>query len=130
LPRQTLAASTVGDRVTLRQQDVNTLDEPNTYAFAWMPAPFVPEQALREGVRRVVDALVPGGWLMLGHGKFRGVPVEDAVSRFKTIAYGGTALDDGQAQQFLRDAQLLEVMTVPTPPGSPAVTLGRKASPG
>jgi predicted O-methyltransferase YrrM len=130
LAAQTVAASTVGDRVTLRQQDVNTLDEPNTYAFAWMPAPFVPEQALREGVRRVVDALVPGGWLMLGHGKFRGVPVEDAVSRFKTIAYGGTALDDGQAQQFLRDAQLLEVMTVPTPPGSPAVTLGRKASPG
>ena len=128
LAAHTVAASTVGDRVILRQQDVSTLQEPDTYVFAWMPAPFLPEHALRDGVLRVVDALVPGGWLMLGHGKYAGTPAEDAVLRFKTIAYGGTALDDDQAQELLRNARLGDVMTAPTPPGSPAVTLGRKAS--
>jgi protein-L-isoaspartate O-methyltransferase len=130
LAAQTVAASTVDDRVILRQQDVSTLQEPNTYVFAWMPAPFLPEDALRDGVLRVVDALVPGGWLMLAHGKYGGTPAEDAVKRFKTIAYGGTALDDDQAQELLRNAQLGDVTTVPTPPGSPAFTLGRKASQG
>ena len=130
LAAHTVAASTVEDRVILRQQDVSTLQEPDTYVFAWMPAPFLPEHALRDGVLGVVDSLVPGGWLMLGHGKYAGTPAEDAVTRFKTIAFGGTALDDDQAQELLRNAQLGDVTTVPTPRGSPALTLGRKASQG
>ena len=71
-------------------------------------------------------ALVPGGWLVMGHGKFGGDPVEDAVGRFKTVAYGGTALDDGQAATLLRDAGFDDVRNVPTPPGAPALTVGRR----
>ncbi|WP_353650811.1 class I SAM-dependent methyltransferase [Nakamurella sp. A5-74] len=125
-----VSASTAGGRVILREQDVSTLDETDTYAFAWMPAPFIPEQALREGVRRVVDALVPGGWLTLGHGKFSGDPLEDALNRFKTISYGGTALDNDQASQLLLNGGLSEITSAPTPPGFPAFTIGRKAVKG
>jgi hypothetical protein len=128
LAAHTVAASSVGERVVLREQDVNTLDEPNTYAFAWMPAPFLPVDALSAGVLRVIDALVPGGWLVLGHGKFAGGTAEVAVNRFKTIAYGGTALDDEEAEEFLHSAHLVDVMTMPTPAGSPALTLGRKSA--
>ncbi len=126
LAEQTVTASSVSDRVILRQQDVGGLDEPETYAFAWVPAPFIPESALRAGVPRVVEALLPGGWLMLGHGRYGGSAVDDAVARFKTIAYGGTALDDGQAQEMLRSTGLVEVGTAPTPEGAPAITVGRK----
>ena len=59
---------------------------------------------------------------MLGHGKYVGDPVNDTLNRFKTVAYGGTALDDAQAQQALVDAGLDAV----TPLGSPAITVGRK----
>ena len=62
----------------------------------------------------------------MGHGKFGGDPVEDAVDRFKTVAYGGTALDDGQAAALLRDAGLDDVRSLPTPPGAPALTVGRR----
>ncbi len=127
LAAATVRASSVADRVVLREQDVADLDEPSTYAFAWLPAPFVPEPALRAGVSRIGAALVPGGWLMLGHGKFVGDPVDDAISRFKTVAYGGTALDDEQAERLLRDAGLEDVRSVPTPPGSPGITIGRRA---
>jgi hypothetical protein len=123
---QTVAASSVSDRIVLRQQDVSALDEPETYAFAWLPAPFIPESALGTGVLRVVESLLPGGWLMLGHGKYDGLALSDAIGRFKTIAYGGTALDDGQAEGMLRSAGLVEVRTVPTPEGAPALTVGRK----
>jgi hypothetical protein len=127
LAAQTVAASAVGDRVVLRQQDVSSLDESEVYALAWVPAPFLPASALGAGVPRVAEALQPGGWLMLGHGKYGGSALDDAVGRFKTIAYGGTALDDGDAQELLRSAGLVEVKTVPTPHGSPAITVGRKS---
>jgi hypothetical protein len=126
LAARTVAASSVGDRVILRQQDVSSLNEPQTYALAWLPAPFVPESALHAGVPRVVESLRPGGWLMLGHGKYGGSAVNDAVGRFKTIAYGGTALNDEQAQGLLRSAQLVDVRSVPTPHGAPAITVARK----
>jgi hypothetical protein len=128
LGASTVAASRVADRVVLREQDVATLDEEAIYALAWLPAPFVPEAALRAGTPRVVRAMAAGGWLMLGHGKFADAPVDNAVTRFKTVAYGGTALDDEQAQRLLRDAGLQDVTTAPTPPGAPAITVGRKTA--
>lgn len=29
--------------------------------------------------------MVPGGWVMLGHGKFADVPADNAITRFKTV---------------------------------------------
>ncbi len=126
LAAQTVQASAVAERVELREQDVSALEEHDTFALAFLPAPFVPPNALKAGVRRIARALVPGGWLILAHGKFAGDPVDNALTRFKTVAYGGTALDDTQAQDLLRTAGLVEVMTPPTPPGAPAITVGRR----
>ena len=127
LAASTVAASDVADRVVLREQDVATLDEEGTYAFAWLPAPFVPEAALLAGIPRVARAMSPGGWVMLGHGRFTEGSADNAITRFKTVAYGGTPLDDEQAERLLRDAGLQGVTTLPTPPGSPALTVGRKS---
>lgn len=59
LAEATVAASSVADRVEIRRQSVAELDETDRYAYAWLPAPFVPQPALRAGVRRVAAALVP-----------------------------------------------------------------------
>ena len=126
LAAQTVARSAVADRVVLREQDVATLDEPPTYSLAWLPAPFVPEPAVRSGIEAISRAVLPGGWVMVGHGKFTGQPVDDAITRFKTIAYGGTALDDDEAGRLLRNAGFGEVRTLPTPPGTPGITVGRR----
>lgn len=127
LAAATIANSDVADRVVVREQDVAQLNEPTTYSIGWLPAPFLPPAALHQGVVNVARALLPGGWLIIGHGKFRGDPLEDAVSRFKTTAFGGTALDDGQAQRLLRDAGLKDIVALPTPPGAPAVTAARRS---
>ena len=128
LAAATVTASAVADRVVLREQDVATLDEETTYALTWLPAPFLPEVALRAAIPRVARAMAPGGWVMVGHGKFAESPSENAITRFKTVIYGGTALDDEQAQRLLREAGLQNVTTTPTPLGGPAITVGRKAS--
>jgi trans-aconitate methyltransferase len=116
----------VAERIELRDQDVATLEDRNLFALAWLPAPFVPRAALEAGLPRVVDALVPGGWLMVGHGKFQDDERKNAINRLKTSAYGGTPLDDEQAQSLLRDTGLELVRTLPTPDGVPALTVGRR----
>ena len=126
LAEDLLRSSPVADRVVLREQDVSELTDEATFALAWLPAPFVPEGALRAGLPRVVRALVPGGWLIVGHGKFADDPLDDALTRFKTVSYGGTPLSNPQAQGLLAEAGLAEVTTVPTPAGAPAITVGRR----
>jgi SAM-dependent methyltransferase len=127
LAEDLLRTSEVADRVELREQDVSELSDEAVFALAWLPAPFVPQDALRAGVPRIVRSLVPGGWLILGHGKLAEDPLDDALTRFKTVSYGGTPLSDAQAQSLLERAGLDQVRTVPTPEGAPAITVGRRA---
>jgi predicted RNA methylase len=126
LARQAIDASDVAARVTVRTQDVAGFADGTGFDLAFLPAPFVPQPAVRAGLPRVAAALRPGGWLMVGHGKFGGTPVEDALTRLKTIAYGGTPLDEAAASQLLRSAGLISVRPIPTPPGAPAITIGQK----
>ncbi|MGI8678885.1 MAG: SAM-dependent methyltransferase [Jatrophihabitans sp.] len=70
LAAATIANSDVADRVVVREQDVAQFNEPTTYSIGWLPAPFLPPAALHQGVVNVARALLPGGWLIIGHGKF------------------------------------------------------------
>jgi SAM-dependent methyltransferase len=126
LARANVAEAGLEDRIELREQDVATLTDENSYELAWLPAPFVPPAPLREGLVRMAACLRPGGWLVIGHGRFRGEAVDDALSRLKTTAFSGTPLTDDEAQTLLRDAGLASVSTLPTPPGAPALTVGRR----
>ncbi len=126
LARQALADSDVAARVTVRRQDVAEFADESGFDLAFLPAPFIPQAALHAGLPRVVAALRPVGWLMVAHGKFGSTPVQDALTRLKTIAYGGTALDEAAACHLLGDAGLTSVRTMPTPPGAPAITIGQK----
>ena len=126
LARRTVAASDVADRVELREQSVADLSDVDAYDLAWLPAPFIPPDALRAGVAAVARALRPGGWIMIGHGKFGGDPLDDALTRFKTVIFGGTPLDGPAAAELVSAAGLVGAMIVPTPPGAPAITIARR----
>jgi SAM-dependent methyltransferase len=125
LARAHLGASSVASRIELRQQDVAELTDEACYDLAWLPAPFIPEPALRAGVARIITALRPGGLLMVGHGSFDGNDLENAITRFKTAAYGGTALDGPAARGLLEEHGFTSVQTVRTPPGAPSITAGK-----
>ncbi len=115
-------------RIELRHQDVADLEDRGVFALAWLPAPFVPRPAIEAGLPRMAAALVPGGWLMVGHGKFNGEALAAAVTHLKTTAYGGTPLDDDGAQELLRTAGLEQVSSLATPDGAPGLTVGRRPS--
>jgi hypothetical protein len=117
----------MAERVELRLQDVVTLDDRDVFCLAWLPAPFVPRGAIEAGLPQMVRSLVPGGWVVVGHGKFGAEGRADALTRFQTVAFGGTAITDDEAQGLLRAVGLQQVATLPTPPGAPGITVGRKA---
>jgi hypothetical protein len=61
--------------------------------------------------------------------EFDGDPLDAALTSFKTVAYGGTALDSAAARSLLAAVGLTDVVHMPTPPGAPALTAGRRPSP-
>jgi len=125
--KRLLEESSVKDRVELRRQSVADVAEVDAYDLVWVPAPFVPPEALGTGLERCARALRPGGWLLLGHSKLSSAtPLEEALNHFKTLAYGGTALNDHQAAEVLKKVGLADVATLSTPPGAPALTVGRR----
>ena len=124
LARQNIAASDVAARVTVRKQDVAGFTDDTGFELAYLPAPFVP----RPGGRAAAGAaaLRPHGWMFIAHGKFGGTPAEDALTRLKTLVYGGTPLGEAEASDLLRGAGLNSVRPVPTPEGAPGITIGQK----
>jgi hypothetical protein len=126
LARRTVDQAGMADRIELRHQDVATVDDTDAFCLAWLPAPFVPRSAIDAGLPRLVTALVPGGWLVLGHGKFDDGRLSNALTRFQTVAFGGTALDGDEAQDLLRTIGLERVSTMPTPEGAPGITVGQR----
>jgi hypothetical protein len=85
LANKIVADSAASDRIEIQLQDLQELEERDHFAMGWAPASFLPETALRNGIRAVARALMPGGWLLLGHGRVTGSPLERAITRFKTI---------------------------------------------
>jgi hypothetical protein len=126
LAERNVAEAGLGDRIELRHQDVADLGEESVFALAWLPAPFIPPPALDAGLVRIATGLVPGGWIVLGHGRFGEDPLSGALTRFQTVAFGGTPLDDAEARRLLERAGFDHVGTLPTPPGAPALTVGRR----
>lgn len=126
LARRTVAEAGMAERIELRLQDLATLEDRDSFALAWLPAPFIPRAALEPGLPRMAAALVPGGWLILAHAKFGHDALDDVLNRFQTSAFGGTPLDEREAQDHLRRAGLEQVQTVPTPEGAPAISVGRR----
>src|SRR5205085_1215817 len=123
--RQTIGARGLQDRVEVRLQPVQELFDVGRFDLAWMPAPFLPEKAFHRGLRPVYDALRPGGWLIVGAGRFDGDELAVAVTRWRTLRNGGTPLTADEARAALDGAGFVDQRELPTPPGAPALYAGR-----
>ena len=59
LAQQTIVARGLQGRLEVRLQPVQELSDEARFDLAWMPAPFLPEEIFRDGLRHVHDALRP-----------------------------------------------------------------------
>lgn len=122
-------AGPLGQRVELRQQDVTGLRELAEYDLIWLPVPFLSQEALSEALPHVVDAIVPGGWLVAGTNPHPAGALAAAVGRWNAVRNGGNSLDADWIAATLRGLGLHEVDQLPTAPGGPVLIVGRRSEP-
>lgn len=118
----------LADRITLR--NVTALDDVDTYDCAWVPTFFLPEKVLTDALSKIVQALRPGGWVVLGRFEPLPDPLAQATTALRTIRSGGTTLDVERATDLLRDAGCTSIRSLermgPLPIG---FVIGQKVSP-
>jgi hypothetical protein len=108
LARHVIAASDGADRVTVRKRTWPT--SPTPTGSTWHGSPRRSSHNLPwPALPPVAAALHPSGWPVLGHSKSGGTPVEDTLTRLKTVAYGGTPLDEAAARHLLQQTGLTSV---------------------
>jgi SAM-dependent methyltransferase len=103
----------LGDRITLRNQDVSTLDDVDRYDCAWFPTFFVSEAVLDAAVPRLLTAMLPGGWLVLGRMAPPPDPLAEAVGALRSIRSGGTDFDSKRLTAALESAGFTNAHVLP-----------------
>ena len=106
-------AAGLGDRITLRDQDVAALDDVEAYDCAWFPTFFVTEPVLEAAMPRLYRALCPGGWLVLGRMASPPDPLTQAVTTLRIIRGGGADFDVKRLAAALEAVGCTAVRVVP-----------------
>jgi precorrin-6B methylase 2 len=125
LARQNLAASGLAERVEVRLQRVEELDETSTYTLAWIPGPFIGAKVGGRALPLIRRALKPGGWLIFGLNAPLPGPLEEAISSLRVVRWGGHPWKPEEVKERLRAREFEEIETFP--PGGPiSFVIGRR----
>ncbi|MFF3606721.1 SAM-dependent methyltransferase [Streptomyces sp. NPDC002463] len=119
------AEADVTGRVTLRHLDVADLTERAVYDLAWLPAPFLSEEALTAAVPWLIQALSPEGWLVVGTNPAVSDPLRRAVAGWNAVRNGGNSYDTERMAETLTATDPVEVRRFPTVPGGPVLVAAR-----
>ena len=126
LAAATLARHGLAERIELRCQGVQALEDDQVFDLAWLPLPFIPPAAVREGLPRVLRALRPGGWLLLPASTFE-PGASGEIARWQVHLIGGTLLSDHERTELLRAAGFESPTPLSTPPGAlPPILAARR----
>jgi precorrin-6B methylase 2 len=126
LARENLAKSGVAERIELRSQSAEHLDDVATFTLAWLPGPFIGAATADRVLERIHCALAPGGWLIFGINVPAPDPLEEALATLRNVRSGGHPWTPREAEERLRasDFQGVEAFS----PGGPILfVIGRRA---
>ncbi|MGY1669155.1 SAM-dependent methyltransferase [Geodermatophilus sp. SYSU D00710] len=125
--RRTVTERGLSERISLRHQDVATLDEVEAYDLVYLPTYFVPEDAVVAALPRIHSALRPGGWLAVAAYPDPGSPLRRAVWAWRQGGAGACPWDEPETARRLRAAEFAQVQTVAFHPMVPALVVGVRA---
>lgn len=112
-------AAGLRDRITLREQDVASIDDVDAYDGVWFPTFFVTEDVLDAAMPRLARATRSGGWLVLGRMAPPPDPLALATARLRTIRSGGADFDTDRLVAALEAVGCVDAHALPHQPGVP-----------
>jgi predicted O-methyltransferase YrrM len=102
------------NRVEVRRQRVEHLEDRESFDLAFLPQMFLPDDAVVDAaIRRVLAALKPGGWLLAAAVARPGHDQAAALSRLKSLLWGGNARDRDVLVPLLRESGFAPVIRAP-----------------
>jgi predicted O-methyltransferase YrrM len=84
-----VAAAGLADRIELRHQGVEELQDREAFDLAYVAQVFIPDGVFAAGLANVWRALRPGGWLSMPAISAAGQDLEAALSRLRNRLWGG-----------------------------------------
>ncbi|MFQ5425723.1 MAG: SAM-dependent methyltransferase [Gaiellales bacterium] len=126
LARRNVVAAKLSERITLRSQRVEELDDVEAFDLAWLPAAFFSAEVMPLALGRVASALRDGGWLLLAMYRGEGA-LGAALARLRTVRSGGMALTTSGAESMLEAAGLGNVRTLPAESWAPAALVAAQS---
>jgi SAM-dependent methyltransferase len=127
LARQNVESAGLTERIELREQDVTTFDEIESFDLVWVPAPFLPRAIVAETLTRSRQALKPGGWLVFGTFAGPRDRVATLVNELRIVRAGGHPWTDEEAVTVLRGAGFVDVEPVVRTWSAPAAFVSARA---
>ena len=125
--RDNIAQAGLDDRITLRRQDLGSIDDTDAYDCAWVPTFFVSEAALEQAMPALVRAMSPGGWIVLGRFRTPADPLVAAIDSFRCTRQGGSLLEVKRALELLEHAGCTDVhVAAPAGPAPLELVLGQR----
>jgi SAM-dependent methyltransferase len=114
LARANVAEAGLESRVSLVETTIQDYTDDAGFDLVWLPSFFIPERALDDAVRRILELLRPGGQVVVGVAVAgAGDELESATDDLMTVRSGGSVLDPAAAVAVLEasgfaDARELE----------------------
>jgi ubiquinone/menaquinone biosynthesis C-methylase UbiE len=115
LARMNVTAAGLDERIELRHERVESLDEDSVYDLVWLPQMFLPDDVFSAALPRVLKATKPGGWLMTGAMSAPGEGLGPAIARLRNALWGGRARQADIIMKQIDEAGYAKVMQLPGP---------------
>lgn len=125
--RSAVAKAGLEDRITLREEGIEQLDERDVYDGAYVAQMFFPDEIVEDGLRRVLRSLKPGAYMVTGSVYEAGPTLGAAMGRFTSVIWGGGTRSAEDVARLMREVGYADVQVIQTPMGMQPI-LGRRAS--
>lgn len=111
--RRNIAAAGLTNRIELRQQYIEDMEDREAFDLAFFPQVFMPEDVVKRGLNNIWRALRPGGWVLVATLCLPGMELQAAISRLTSTLMGGNTRFPSQVQNLVSEANFISLGTYP-----------------
>jgi precorrin-6B methylase 2 len=109
LAADNIAAATLEDRIELREQRIEEIQDHDAFDMGWLAGPFLAPEVTEAALERSLGALHDGGWLVLGAYAGPEDPLAATLAALRTVRSGGRVLAADESIELLRAAGFEQV---------------------